>query len=164
MNQSYTITMLYVDEQGIEHVDFNHADIESHAARRAALDQVEQQQEQYITHFEDGSSQHYYDIGEQGEMFDEGQRIISEYEEGDEWESEDEDESDPHFVNAVLETVEEHICSLEDYDAALDWAAENLDDDECEYFNNAIDSEDPELIIRCIAALVELYNEEEDDE
>ena len=39
-----------------------------------------------------------------------------------------------------------------------------LDDDEIDYFNTAIDSQDGELILRCIYALVELYNEDEEDD
>ena len=76
-NQGLTITpMLYVDENGIEHVDYNHANVEDHAVRRAQYDEVQNQQEQYITEFSDGSRQHYYDIDEQGAHFDEGTHTI----------------------------------------------------------------------------------------
>ena len=104
MNQGYTITpAFYYDENGQEIVDYQHSSVEDHAIRRAQYDQVQAEQENYVTEFSDGSRQHYYDIDEQGEHFDEGRHTIDEYEDGDEWQSdqEDEDDMDPDFAAAV---------------------------------------------------------------
>ena len=157
--QGVTITpMIAYDERGQEIIDYDHAVVEDHAIRRQQYDQVQAEQEQYVTEFSDGSRQHYYDIDEEGEYFDEGRHTISEYEEEDEWESEEEeDEYDPEdedFVDAVLETIYEHICPEEEYDAMLEWAEESIDPDEIEQFNDVMDSGDPKAILTWIHALV----------
>ena len=167
MDQGYTIMpMIAYDEQGREVIDYDHAVVEDHSIRRQQYDEVQNQQEQYITEFSDGSRQHYYDIDEQGEFFDEGQHVIDQFEEGDQWEDEeeyeDDEDLDEEFVDAILDTVYEHICDEDTYDEMMLWAEDNVSDEEIDDYNEVMDSGDGEAMLRYIYALYQLYIEDED--
>ena len=155
-NQGFTCEpMMYIDPQtGEERLSYDHAVVEDHSIRRAEYDQVQDQQSQYITEDSQGNREHFYNIGDEGQLYDEGQDLID-----DEWESDEEDFDDSEIFEYIEETLGEGV-----YDQLISWAEENLDDDDIEGFNDAMDTNDPETMLRWIAALYQAAVEDEDED
>ncbi len=157
--QGFTVEpLIYTDPSGQEHLSYDHANITDHSIHRDIYQDFEQNQEHFVHVDGQGNRQHDYDLGEEGALYDQNTNY--------------ELESDPEFyddedeytaTDEVFQILEENGISEDDLNDVIDWAEYGIDEHEQNMFNEIMESNDPDLIIRAIAALIEMWNESDEE-
>lgn len=138
MTTGYTVTpMIYVDESGQEHLNYEYANIEDHSINERIRAEHRHLQEQAI-------------------YVDENDELHSKWEDLTEEDdvSVEEVESDTSLIDFVEESI-----GYETYNNCLEWARDNLPDNEIVAFNRIIDSGDKDKAADVIVSLYKLYLE-----
>jgi len=132
-------------ETGEEVLDYSNARVIDHGY----IDQVQRQHQELEAHA-------YYEDDEG--LHNRWADAIEEYEQGDEYEDDDDEESGvmDDFAEQVFDQIGE-----EQYQALTSWAEDNINDDFIEAYNQAIDDGDVELVEHYLMQLINLYNEEQ---
>lgn len=155
--QGSTVTpQLYVDENGIERLSYEHAHVFNNATRLAAQAEALGNQQNYFSQDTEGNIEHQWD-------FQEGNEELVNYIHGesDEYDSEEfeEDDDGVEVDDDFIEHIYENLISEEDYDTVIEWAGENLSDDLVDQFDDIMDSGDEDDIWNAIEKLIDIYNE-----
>ena len=151
-----TVTpVIYTDEQGIEHLDYNHGNVFNHATRLNAQAEALGQQQNYFSQDVEGNVDHEWSLEQEGTE----ELVNYIHGENDDYFSDEEDDDGVEVDDDFIEHIYENLISEEDYDTVIEWAGENLSDDLVDQFDDIMDSGDEDSIWNAIEKLIDIYNE-----
>ena len=144
-----TVTpMVFTDEYGHEHLSYEHGHVMSHGKRLEVQAEALEDQSQYFSVDNEGAIEHEYDIGEEGS--DEWVDSIFDEDAEEYYEEFDDDEED-------FSGIFEELISEDNYDVLIEWAAENLSDENIDEYDEIMDSGDYDRIYRAVEILIDAY-------
>lgn len=146
--QGMTCTpQIYVDNEGIEHLSYEHGHVLDHGKRQEIQATALQNQAEYFSKDVEGVVSHEWDLGD----YDDDEFVDSIY--SDDEEPEEDDGFD------VAELVFENIISEDHYDIMIEWAAEQLPEQAIAQYDLIIEEGDAQEVEFAVNKLIDLYNE-----
>lgn len=152
---------MWVDENGIEHIDYDNPIIETSAGREQALAQHQRDEKHYVQTDERGHSVHIadrYDIDNQGGIFDRrtGKTITTD--QSSQFMSDASNKTRP-FTKKQLDAVVNHIGNAEEFSELYNWSKKNSSPQFRELFSSAAQSGNTDHFIALYQDLREHYKE-----
>ena len=131
-NKGFTVEpLIYTDEQGIEHLSYDHANVTDHSINADIREQHQRIQDSAITEDSLGNLTH-------------------------EWADMADTDAQSEIASDVNQFIEQAI-GMENYKSMLYWAGKTLPDNEIDSFNRIIDSGDQERMQDIIVSLFTVY-------